>query len=198
MCLSSLCSISYSFIQQYLESPFSPLHCPHPGPGTVYGSHLTGLRVSTSLPIVCSPHTARRILLKSTTNHGTPGLEHSRSHSHSTPLQPHLPTLCPSNTPATFLPQDICTCPSARNSVPLNIHKAHCFTSLRALPKCHLSERPWPPSYLKMRTPPTSTSSLPLVTSGLITSCARHLSWCLIHDRVLVSESAARRIGPGA
>lgn len=90
-----------------------------------------------SFPTLCSPHKARRILLKPASNHSTPELEHSRPPLTpriglplgSTLLQPCLPALCLSNIPATFRPQDICTGPWAWNTVPLTVHKAHALTS---------------------------------------------------------------------
>ena len=94
---SSLCSASPSLIHsQYLESHFSPFCCSHPGPDP----RLTGLGVSTLVPVACSPRTARRTLVKPTSKRSTPGLDCSKS-----PLtQLHPSHTCTHHIPQTLQP----------------------------------------------------------------------------------------------
>ena len=189
--LSSVQSAIHSSIQQYLESPFSPFRCSYPSPDMVHGHCLTGLGVSTLAPIICSPHTARRMLVKPTSKHSSPGLDCSRS---------PLTQLHPNHTCPHHVPQHPSHIPTS-GPLHLSLRLEHCSpeypqgTFLHLLEdSAQVSSQALPPSYLTMQAPHTSTShSLPL---GLITSCACLLFWCLIHVRVFISGSSAHRTGP--
>ena len=158
----------------------------------VRGRRLTGLGVTTLAPIICCPHTARRMLVKPTSKHSIPGLDCSRS-----PLtQLHPNHTCPHHVPQTPQPHSYLRTlafVSAPGTLFSRISTRHFPSPLGGLCPSVLSQA-LPPSYLTMQAPHTSTShSLPL---GLITSCACLLFWCLIHVRVFISGSSAHRTGP--